>query len=139
MDPRWKRKIAKDPKKLLEAVISQTLDGEKAEFSIVLTDDDFIRTLNRNYRGKDSATNVLSFNYTNEANCMGMIIGEVVLSFDRILIEALEYQIEFEEHFKHMLVHGILHILGYSHCTDEEALVMEKKERGILEKLHFTG
>ncbi|KYH12371.1 rRNA maturation factor [Neorickettsia sp. 179522] len=137
MDPRWAKKV-NNIDTLLQKAFECCLEAKKAEFSVVLTDDEFMRALNKNYRGKDAPTNVLSFNYTNEQIGVG-IIGEVILSFDRLVIEALENEIKFEDHLLHMFIHGVLHVLGYDHSSDEETLTMEKKEEEILEKLALLG
>ncbi|ABD45921.1 rRNA maturation RNase YbeY [Neorickettsia sennetsu] len=136
-DPRWTKKL-KNLDALLQKALECCLEGKKAEFSVVLTDDEFIRTLNKSYRGRDTPTNVLSFNYTNEQIGIG-IIGEVILSFDRLVIEALENEIKFEDHLLHMFIHGVLHVLGYDHSSDRETLAMEKKEEEILKKLALLG
>lgn len=135
MDPRWIKKT-EELTELLTKAFQHCIEGKEAEISVVLTGDEFIRILNRTYRGKDAATNVLSFNYSNEKNGIGTI-GEVILSFDRIVIESLENNLSFEHHLSHMFIHGVLHILGYSHYSDEESVVMERKEQEILQKLGF--
>lgn len=107
-----------------------------AEVSIVLADDPMIRSLNDRYRGQDRATNVLSFpaedsNATDEA----VLLGDVILAYDTIVLEAEEQSKPIENHFLHLCVHGILHLLGYDHEADAEALEMEAREVAVLETL----
>jgi probable rRNA maturation factor len=132
LDERWENKV-NELEKITKKIILACFNIKNYEISVVFTDDKFIRQLNNQYRNIDKATNVLSFNYTNQKALHNLLIGEIVLSFDTILKESQEQEIEFFSHAKHMLVHGALHILGYKHDTDEESEVMEEKEKQILE------
>ncbi len=102
------------------------LDLAVAEVSIVLSNDEFVRELNKDYRGKDSPTNVLSF--PNEPP----MLGDIVLAIETIENEAIAQKKSFEHHFTHLLVHGCLHLLGYDHLEDAEAEEMESLEIQIL-------
>ncbi|MCL1902040.1 MAG: apolipoprotein N-acyltransferase [Alphaproteobacteria bacterium] len=98
------------------------------EISIVLTDDSEIKKLNKKYRGKDAPTNVLSFE-TGDSE----LLGDVFISFDTVTKESEEKT--FANHATHLVVHGILHLLGYDHMNDADADIMEELEVKILKKL----
>src|SRR5262245_35928935 len=108
-----------------------------AEVSVVLADDGFIRRLNRDHRGQDKATNVLSFPL--EDASVGqerrMLLGDVVLAYRTIRREAKEGGKPLENHAAHMLVHGTLHLLGFDHEATRAARVMEGHEVRILKRL----
>lgn len=110
-----------------------------AELSIVLTNDAEQRVLNRDYRGKDSATNVLSFPQIEPFSPVRGLIGDIVLARETLEREAIDLQKPFAEHFTHLVVHGFLHILGYDHIEEDEALVMEGLETQILERLGYKN
>ena len=108
-------------------------DGSEA--SVVLGNDALVRRLNASYRGKDVATNVLAFPFQRppggppEAD---LYLGDVVLAAETVLREADERAIEPGHHFQHLLVHGLLHLLGYDHETGAAAEQMERLETAIL-------
>jgi probable rRNA maturation factor len=110
------------------------------EVSIVLASDAHIRTLNRNYRGQDKPTNVLSFPSLNAATTTTgpMILGDVILAFETTRREAAQEQKPFRAHATHLVVHGVLHLLGYDHLVDRDALKMERLERLALKDLGFA-
>lgn len=105
-----------------------------AELSLLFTDDAQIAELNRGWRGKDKATNVLSFPAFEIApgDPLPAMLGDIVLAFETISSEAVLEEKPFEHHLRHLIVHGMLHLLGYDHETDEEAEEMEALERRIL-------
>lgn len=98
-----------------------------AELSVALADDATVRRLNRDYRGKDKPTNVLSF-----PGPGGPLVGDIVMALETLLAEAAEEGIAPEHHLAHLTVHGLLHLLGYDHETEDEALAMEALETAIL-------
>jgi len=102
-----------------------------AELAIVLTDDSGIRTLNRDWRGIDKATNVLSF----PAKSVPDHLGDVVLAFETIAQEARCEGKPFAHHLAHLAVHGFLHLVGYDHERSKDADAMERTEREILRDL----
>lgn len=103
-----------------------------AEISVLLTDDAEQRQLNAQWRGKDSATNVLSFPQIDPfAPVMGLL-GDITLARETLEREAAALDKSLEDHFTHLLVHGFLHILGYDHISEAEALQMEGLETKIL-------
>ena len=113
-----------------------TPDGE---VSIVLTDDASIQKLNRDWRGIDQPTNVLSFPAAKTAaQGPSPLLGDVIVAYETIECEAAEEAKPFQHHLAHIVVHGYLHLLGYDHQTDSEAGAMEKLERDILSRLRIA-
>jgi len=105
--------------------------------AIAFADDDHVRALNRDFRGKDKPTNVLSFPAPPEATPPGgpAFLGDVVLARETITREAAEAGIPLEAHLVHLTVHGFLHLLGYDHQDDDDAERMEHLETAILADL----
>ena len=106
-----------------------------AEVSILLTNDAEQQDLNRQWRGKDSSTNVLSFPQIEPFGPVLGILGDITLARETLEREATEQGVTFTDHFRHLVVHGFLHILGYDHLSDEEAHQMESLETQILASL----
>ena len=106
-----------------------------AELSIVLTGDDEQRVLNRDWRGIDKSTNVLSFPQIEPFGPVSGLIGDIILARETLVREAGEQGVSFEDHFTHLVVHGFLHLLGYDHMDEDEALAMEGLETQILASL----
>lgn len=101
----------------------------------MLTNDAEQRALNRDWRGIDKPTNVLSFPQIEPFSPVVGILGDIVLARETLVREASEMGIGFNAHFTHLVVHGFLHILGYDHITEPEALQMEGLETQILASL----
>lgn len=108
-----------------------------SEISIVLADDDFIQTLNRSWRNQDSPTNVLAFPASGDEIPEGgvRLLGDVVVAFETTLREAEEQDKTLDDHLTHLIVHGVLHLLGYDHLVDDEAERMERLEAEVLSGL----
>ena len=106
-----------------------------AELSIVLTDDAEQQQLNKEWRGIDKPTNVLSFPQIEPFGDVAGILGDIVLARETLEREAEELQLPFTHHFTHLVVHGFLHVLGYDHIEESDALQMEGLETKILETL----
>jgi probable rRNA maturation factor len=129
-----------DPSRLAETVIQAAIAKsgvkliEGAEISIVLCNDAFIRNLNRKWRGLDKPTNVLSFPSGTDL-AEAPILGDIVIACETAASEALEAQKPLRDHVAHLLAHGFLHLIGYDHIEDAEALEMEALERDILATL----
>lgn len=119
--------------------VAKVLKNHPADISVVLGDDNFIRTLNREYRGKDKATNVLSFpqsDFSTPGAFSGPAsLGDVILAYQTIERESRAQEKSFQNHFCHLVVHGTLHLMGYDHETPEEAEVMESLEIEILNSI----
>jgi probable rRNA maturation factor len=107
------------------------------EVSILLTDDDEMRALNRTWRSKDTATNVLSFPASDDPSEAGLL-GDVALAYATTAKEAREANIALADHAAHLVVHGVLHLLGFDHMQDDEAERMEALERRALASLGIT-
>lgn len=115
---------------------------ENSELSIALVDEEKIRELNATYRGKDTPTDVLSFESADIDEAideMPHLLGDVVICPSVAAKQADEYGQTFEQEMALLLVHGILHLLGYDHITDEEAEEMQAREREILTGLGLVG
>ena len=104
-----------------------------AEITLRLVDEAEGRALNRDYRGKDYATNVLTFPLAEEPHLM----GDIVLCVPVVLREAREQNKTASAHFAHLTVHGVLHLRGYDHETEAEAEQMETLETKIVAKLGY--
>ena len=109
-----------------------------ASATIALSSDAVVRRLNATYRGKDTATNVLSFPAPDAispgANAP-RALGDVVLAVETVLAEAAASGVPPAHHFQHLLIHGVLHLIGYDHLTDAEAETMETLETTLLARL----
>lgn len=103
-----------------------------AEISVLLTDDAEQRELNAQWRGKDSSTNVLSFPQIEPFAPVSGLLGDITLARETLEREAADLGKSLDDHFTHLMVHGFLHILGYDHIEDGEALQMEGLETQIL-------
>jgi probable rRNA maturation factor len=136
-DPAWL--AAGDVDSLAQDVVAATLIevGRRvhpdAEISVRLCDDDEIRALNLAWRNKDKATNVLSF--PPPAGNRAPLLGDIVIAFEYVSEEARDAGRSLRDHLAHMLVHGMLHLLGFDHENQSEAEEMEDLERRILAKL----
>jgi probable rRNA maturation factor len=107
-----------------------------AELTIRFVNEQEGRLLNHDYRGKDYATNVLTFSYNESTDIDDDIVrADIVLCSDVVLREAKEQHRSVEDHVAHLIVHGVLHAQGYDHESDEEAAEMENFETEILAKL----
>ncbi|RTL87999.1 MAG: rRNA maturation RNase YbeY [Hyphomicrobiales bacterium] len=107
---------------------------EGCEMSVTFCDDAEIRELNAQWRGKDKATNVLSFP-TPGVLAARPLLGDIVIAYETVAREAAEQEKTLREHTVHMVVHGFLHLIGYDHETAAEAEVMEGLERRIASRL----
>lgn len=120
--------------KTLQAVpLPQDIADKNLEISVVLTSDENISILNREYRGKDGPTNVLSFPLLGSEPLFNPVaLGDIVLAYETVMREAEEQKKTPADHFSHLLVHGVLHLAGYDHIKDKEAEIMEQLEIRIL-------
>jgi probable rRNA maturation factor len=116
------------------------------ELSIRLTGDDEVHALNREWRGKDKPTNVLSFPLADERQIAqaheagpGILLGDVVLASGVCAAEAGDKGISLRDHATHLIVHGTLHLLGYDHMDDTSAGDMERREARALARLGIAS
>lgn len=110
------------------------------ELSMVLADDATVQGLNRDWRGKDTPTNVLSFAALDDEDApvvegAPLLLGDVILAYETCAAEASGQGKSLEDHFSHLVVHGVLHLLGYDHMDDDEAAEMEDLETTLLAAL----
>lgn len=118
---------------LFRVWVNATLESDAA-VTIRIVDETEGRSLNRDYRGKDYATNVLTFVYEQIPICM----GDIVLCAPVVSREAEEQGKDVESHYAHMIIHGMLHLQGYDHEDEDDALAMEAVETHIMRRLGYT-
>lgn len=121
----------------LESWVETALAGrrEQAEVCIRLVDNDESRALNREYRGKDNPTNVLSFPVEVPEGIPLDLIGDLVICAPVVAAEAQEQNKNPMDHWAHLVIHGTLHLLGFDHIKDDEAQEMEALETQLLAQL----
>jgi probable rRNA maturation factor len=128
----------------LDVIVAQTLQAaleeggdvlpKGAEVSLLFCDDARIKELNRQFRGQDKPTNVLSFPGPDPLES-AHFLGDIAIAYETVAREAEEQGKSLEHHCRHMIVHGFLHLLGHDHEDDEEAEFMEATEIHILARL----
>ena len=102
------------------------------EVSVLLTDDAHQQVLNREWRGIDKPTNVLSFPALEQDAPIEGLLGDLSFARETVEREAAEMQLATRDHFVHLVVHGVLHLLGHDHQEEDEAVAMENLETEIL-------
>ncbi len=112
---------------------------EQAEVTIRIVDEFESQSLNRDYRGKDKPTNVLSFPFEAPPGVELDLLGDLIICRQVVEEEAKEQNKDLFAHWAHMVVHGSLHLLGYDHIDDEEAEEMESLEISIMNALEFPN
>ena len=144
-DDEWTRHAARAASAAIAATRFASLEAATAriEISIRLTSDDEVQRLNRQYRQQDKPTNVLSFPMVQPdlietlANTDDgeVLLGDIVLAYETCAREAVERGVSVQDHAMHLIVHGVLHLLGYDHVTDSEGEAMEAIERDVMASL----
>jgi probable rRNA maturation factor len=133
--PLWqKERGARTALRQAIAAAAAAVPERTGELSVMLTDDAAIRTLNRTWRGKDEATNVLSFPAQSPRGAP-RLLGDIVIAYETAAREALAEGKPFRHHLAHLAVHGYLHLAGYDHESDAEAEAMESLEIAVLARL----
>jgi probable rRNA maturation factor len=107
------------------------------EISVLLADDAAVRALNRDWRGIDKPTNVLSFPAPAQPSGLPRLIGDIAIAYETLASEAEHEGKLVLHHLAHLVVHGYLHLMGHDHQTDSEAEAMEALERDILRRLRI--
>lgn len=136
-----KRRTAKSVIKKAISAAAKAASTQPAELAIVLSNDSGIQALNRDWRGKDQPTNVLSFPAApagargSKARLPSPYVGDIVIAYQTTAREAVAEGKPFDHHLAHLAVHGFLHLLGYDHENDRDAETMENLERRILRRL----
>lgn len=114
--------------------------AQGSEASVVLASDAFVRTLNRAYRGENSPTNVLSFPFQLPPGAEeSSYLGDVILAAETLRREAAEQGIPCAHHLQHLVIHGLLHLLGFDHVIATEAEAMESIETEVLGALGISN
>lgn len=135
-------KITPEIKNLIKIAVDKTLEaesfGKSAEVSVTFTDDEKIRVLNRDFRGKDTSTDVLSFPMMSDDDSEGDIdmdggytlLGDIVISAEHALDQSIKYGHSVKRELAFLAVHSTLHLLGYDHenSAEEDALMQSKQE-----------
>jgi len=131
--PQWKKKPR--TKAVIRAAIRAAADAISApngEVGVVLADDAGLRKLNRQWRGIDKATNVLSFP---AAEPKAGMLGDIAIAYETLARESRHEHKPFARHLSHLAIHGFLHLMGYDHQNDSDTEAMEKVERAVLARL----
>ncbi len=134
----WKalRGLKSMTEKAVDAALTSA--SRSKEITILFADDAALKTMNKDWRGKNKPTNVLSFPAAKELKLpRGQIkpLGDIALAFETVAKEAAVSGKSIRDHTTHLIVHGVLHLLGYDHESDVDAAIMEAKEIRILKKL----
>ncbi len=151
-----------DPEKVAEQVILAALDEVacpyETEVSLLITDKDSIHEMNRNFRGIDRETDVLSFPLQDfkapgdfdgfedpsrqsdafDPDTGELLLGDIVISADRVVSQAEEYGHSRKREYAFLVAHSMLHLTGYDHESEEERAQMEEKQRRVMEKVHIS-
>lgn len=149
-----------NPEEIMKLVIREVLDIEKCPYetqvNLLLTNDAGIHEFNREHRGVDAPTDVLSFpniDYEEVAvfeiaeqyadDCFDpdsgeLILGDIILNADRVRSQAIAYGHSEKREFAFLIAHSMLHLCGYDHMTEEDAAIMEEKQRLVMEKINIT-
>ncbi|KMM37634.1 rRNA maturation RNase YbeY [Guptibacillus hwajinpoensis] len=143
--------ITEEQLKMLEELMNHAANEEEvesgSEVSIMFVGNDKITEINREYRGKDQPTDVISFALDDEEEGDELVIlgehlphllGEIVISVDKIAEQANDYGHSFDRELGFLTVHGFLHLLGYDHMTDEDEKEMFDKQKVLLEQYGLT-
>lgn len=138
---------------LIKTVLQKCFEVENMDklglyVSVTMTCPSYIRKINKEYRDIDKETDVLSFPMfekneidqiiSSKTNIIRDVLGDIVISVDRVKEQAIEYGHSFERELAYMVVHGFYHLMGYDHMTDDEKSIMRAKEENVLGKLKIT-
>lgn len=141
--------IPEDINEAIEAAVKAVLEQEKGEtgyeVSVSFVDDERIRELNEIYRGKDSSTDVLSFPLYEDEEIENLeknlhmeieeLLGDIVISAQTAKRQSKSYGHSFKREIAYLVVHSMLHLLGYDHMEDDEKALMRSKEKEIIKKI----
>lgn len=142
-----------DIKKIIKITILKVFEfisvlepEKKYEVSVKLSNDKELQSLNKKFMGKDRPTNVLSFPFLNfkegsleRKGEVEVYLGDIAISYERIYNESKEQNKTFRNHFIHLIIHSLLHLLGYDHKTKKQAVKMESLEIKILNSLKINN
>lgn len=148
-DIEGKKEYDKIVKKVIEQCYEEEgIENSKLYITVTLTTPDNIQKINKQYRGLDKATDVLSFPMFEKEELVQKIekkdynhedvLGDIIISIERVKEQAIEYNHSFERELSYMIVHGFYHLMGYDHIKEEDKILMRPKEEKILSKLKIT-
>ena len=134
-------------KKIVEkstSLVLEEMDFKKKYYlSILLTNDEGIKKINKKYRKINKSTNVLSFPQNEQRliteKTSKIILGDIVISLEKIMKESKLQNKKFSDHLTHMVIHGLLHLLGFNHEKLKDFKIMKKKEINVLSKLSISS
>ena len=128
--------------KYITEVLNKEYESDREVYvSVLLTGNEEIQNVNRDFRGKDMPTDVISFAYhDNEEACTGIFdtLGDIIISLERVEEQRKDYNHSFKREFYYVLTHVLLHLLGYDHMEEEEKKIMRAKEEEILTSYGYT-
>ncbi len=139
-----KFEITEDTNKLVEAVIRESLKVEgltdNYEISVSYVDNNEIKDLNREYRGIDRETDVLSFPMDDSFRVPTPILGDIIISIEKAYEQSLDYGHSLDREIAYLTAHSMFHLMGYDHMNDEEKEIMRNKEKCVMKNLKiFKG
>ena len=118
-------------KRLIRQWIQQVVEqegGQGEEVCFIFCQDDFLLSLNQNYLQHDTLTDVITFDYTEKSGSLKLIKGEIYISMNRVRENARLFQVSFQQELRRVMVHGVLHLLGYGDAKPRQKLTMKAKE-----------
>lgn len=149
-----------DTQKIIQLIVDEVLDMEGCEYeaqvNVILTDNEGIRAVNKEYRNLDKETDVLSFPNLEfetpgfkdieerldasviDPDTEELILGDIMISVDKVKEQAQNYGHSLKREFAFLVAHSMLHLSGYDHMTPEDAKLMEEKQETVLQKLNIT-
>jgi len=130
----WARDVD-DVEEVVQRAAIAAMAGEAGELVVVLSDDATLQILNSRFRARDCPTNVLSFPAAEMPGQVSPLLGDIILAYGVCAAEAQTQGKTLANHLTHLVVHGVLHLLGQDHIDEEEAEAMEADERAILARL----
>ena len=140
-NPQWKKEFPEYRKIISNAVKktfqSENVNGQNNHVSVFLTSDDSIKELNLKYRNKNKSTNVLAFPIQESIEKKNYI-GDLAISLEKIIFDSNKYKIKKNKYLSKIIIHGILHLLGYDHINEDDYEVMNKIENRIIKELDYN-
>ena len=134
--------VYEDIEKYIIDVLTKEYESDREVYvSVLLTGNEEIQRVNRDFRGKDTPTDVISFAYhdNDEAdNGLYDSLGDIIISLERVEEQRKDYGHSFKREFYYVLTHGLLHLMGYDHMEEEEKKIMRAKEEEILKEYGYT-
>ena len=128
----------------LKSIIDYTLSKEKVDngvINVIIVDNDTIHKINKDYRGVDRPTDVISFALEDDNTFIKLderILGDIYISIDKVYEQAKEYGHSIKREISFLTVHGTLHLLGYDHMIEKDEKIMFQKQEDILNELKIT-